>query len=87
MFIAADATPSSLVPTNAIRAFGVDLVGTICVHSAQVGSRYAVPTELKRVVQPLFYKHIVPTGLKKGPKYLFNLHKVCATAQAVVSVF
>ena len=38
MFIAAD-TPSALSP-----------VGTICVDTAQVGNRYTVRTELKRVV-------------------------------------
>ncbi len=32
MFIEKRHSTSSLVPTNAIRAFGVDLVGTICVH-------------------------------------------------------
>ena len=40
MFIAAS-TLSVLVPTEAIRASGVDLVGTICLFF------YAVPTELK----------------------------------------
>ena len=28
---------------------------------------------------PFNYKHIVPTGLKKAPKYFLNLHTVCAT--------
>ena len=36
-----------------------------------ISNEYAVPTELKRDGPSRFYKHIVPTGLKKGPKYLF----------------
>ncbi|MDE0086437.1 MAG: hypothetical protein OXU23_12030, partial [Candidatus Poribacteria bacterium] len=28
----------------------------------------------QEAVGNIFYKHIVPTGLKKLPKYLFNLH-------------
>ena len=36
--------------------------------------KYAVRTELKSVSATFFYKHCVPTGLRKGPKYLFNLH-------------
>ena len=43
--------------------------------------------ELKRGGPHFFYKHIVPTGLKKLPKYLFNLHKVCATTSVVRYVF
>ena len=30
---------------------------------------YAVPTELKRAIQ-FFYKHIVPTGLKRNMKVI-----------------
>ena len=39
-------------------AFGVDLVGTLCLFF------YVVPTELKRGRMPFFYKHIVPTEPK-----------------------
>ena len=60
MFIEKRHSTPSLVPPNAISAFGVDLVGTICL------SFYAVPTELKRGdVITSFYKHCVPTGLKR----------------------
>ncbi len=48
-----------LVPPEAIRASGVDLVGTLCLFF------YAVPTELKKGVIMFFYKHSVPTGLKR----------------------
>ena len=65
MFIAARTT-SSLSP-----------VGTICFEAHQ--HKYAVPTELKRRWVTFFYKHIVPTGLKKLPNYFFNLHTGCAT--------
>ena len=52
-------------------------VGTIYFEAHQ--HKYAVPTELKKDRLSYFYKHSTPTGLKKLPKYLFNLHKVCAT--------
>ena len=43
-----------------------------------ISNKYAVPTELKSVSATFFYKHIVPTGLRKLPNF-FYLHEVCAT--------
>ena len=88
MFIAARTT-SSLSPVNqrqirqinGMNAFWHSPYG-ICRRryvSKHINKKYAVPTELKREETTFSYKHIVPTGLKKLPKYLFNLHTVCAT--------
>ena len=49
------------------------------MYLKHIGSKYAVRTELKRGGPSRFYKHIVPTGLKKLPKYFINLHTVCGT--------
>ena len=72
-------TLQKTVPTNTIRAFDVDLIGTICYRKrcnvsfefrrngmcvTLTNDKHSVPTELKSVNEPFFYKHIVPTELK-----------------------
>lgn len=61
-------------------------VGTQCVWTCY-WYLHIVPAELKRGGDSVFYKHIIPTGLKIMTEIFINLRTVCVPTSIVRYVF